>query len=228
MSNVTPIAVPVLELPRRTFLQKAREDLIACRQQVPTGGYRWCGTSRRAMVNLLNQAILQAEEKGYDDNLFVTYHDIDVMMRDWYFEDTLKSIFRTTLLEIERNIIERQRSVPEQLSEEKQILRESLDTVREAHEILQEALREKIKVMNILKEDNRKLRERNKELEQELATEKAISEGLRRELESRYHSVSETSSDESFSGPSSQNSGYNPCLFKRNAVRSSQSDRYRF
>lgn len=170
-------AVPLSQLPRKTFLQKAREDLRACRREVPAG-FRWCGTSRRAMVNLLNRAILDAEQKGFDDRLFVTYHDIDVMMQGWYFEDRLKLIISTTLREIQRNIIERQESVPAKLSEEKQILKESLASVQQAHGLLQQVLIEKTEVIKILKEDNQQLRQRNKELEQALAQEKAVSARL--------------------------------------------------
>ena len=199
----------ISQLPRKYFLQKAREDLLGCIREV-SGKFRWCASSRRAMVNLLRKAILAAEQKGYDDELFVTYHDIYALMRGWYFEDTLKSIVSTTLLEIRKDIIERQESVPAKLSEEKQILKESLASVREAHGLLKQVLAEKTEIMKILSDDNGKLRQRNKQLKQSLAKEKKISAGLRKELERA--SVSEASSEKDLSGFSSLDSNYSSCL----------------
>lgn len=215
----------ISQLPKKTFLQKAREDLAECKREV-SGEFRWCKTSRRAMVNLLNKAILEADQKGYDDKLFITYHNIDVMMRGWYFEDALKLIISTTLLEIQRNIIARQESVTAKLSEEKQILRESLVSVREAHGLLQQVLTEKTNMLRIANEDNATLRKiknqlqkENTQLKQDLATEKRVSARLRRELElekakfSSETSSSETSSEPDCSTTSSTESSYNPRLF---------------
>ena len=171
----------IAQLPRRTLLQKAREDLLRCQQEVD-GELRWCKRSRKAMVDLLSQAIVVAQEKNYDDELYLTYRNISVLINGWYFEDLLKNIIRTTLLEIQSGVLERQIAEQGQLSAENQRLRQAFDALDRANRILEQTVEEKSALLRSTQASLANVQQENKTLRQDLEKERAANTQLREEL----------------------------------------------
>lgn len=179
--NMSDKGEDVPQLPRKTLLQKAREDLRAA-QRIMRQEFHWCKASRYAMINLLQGAITAAEERGYDDNLYTTYVDINALIRHWYSEDSLKQIIANTLNEVSAGILERQLSQHEQLSSENIKLRRAFDALDQAHTILEQALEEKSNLLKLMQTALMDANRKNLQLSTQLAQEEKMGPSSGKEL----------------------------------------------
>lgn len=107
--------------PQKTFITKAREDCVRCRT---LSDHWYCPSNRLRMTDFLLEKVHEAERTRYDDALYVAYQTINVMIEDWWWEDTLKGIIQTTLNELNERRLIRQHSPQFQAAEREARLRE--------------------------------------------------------------------------------------------------------
>ena len=159
--------MPTRILPRKTFLQKAREDLLVFEGELRKR-YHFSRSSRESMINLLRDAIAIAEQKNYDDELYITYKNIQILITGWYCEDVFKNTIRETLHQIDAGIINRVEAKHSILLRENQALcaankrlKTGFDALEKAHKLTEELQQ---KTMDLLLVANQGLAKKEQEI----------------------------------------------------------------
>jgi hypothetical protein len=179
-------------MPRKIFLQKAREDLVVFETELRRR-YHFFRSSRESVVSLLREAIRVAEQKNYDDALYTTYKNIQTLITGWYCEDVFKNTIRETLHQIDGAVINRTEAKYSVLLRENQglqaankRLKRGFDALDKAHKLSEELQQ---KTMDLLRAANEELAKKAQQIERlqaELEEAKRVDNNQANEALERY------------------------------------------
>src|SRR4051812_17516546 len=114
-----------------TLLQRAQADLELCNAELLTW-QNW-RVATEAMVDLLRQAIVAADNSQFDDELYNTYKNIHTVLQGWYGKTVLKGIFSATW-----NLLGQQGGLTRQTSEQVRLAERKQELEREIRELKRE------------------------------------------------------------------------------------------